>query len=86
MRDAVPTNDEFSAPQHTHNTQHQLFRGAPQAQRMSLAAAVKNDAMAIRKRLLAKKCSCSAQPRLRLPPSVGRLKPTADARNVVGPT
>ena len=25
-------------------------------------------------------------PRLRLPPSVGRLKPTADARNVVGPT
>ena len=61
MRDAVPTNDEFSAPQHTHNTQHlQLFRGAPQAQRMSLAAAVKNDAMAIRKRLLAKKCSCSA--------------------------
>eukprot|EP00964_Phaeocystis_antarctica_P078147 scaffold48598_cov65-Phaeocystis_antarctica.AAC.2 len=26
------------------------------------------------------------QQRLRLPPSVGRLKPTADARNVVGPT
>ena len=23
---------------------------------------------------------------MRLPPSVGRLKPTADARNVVGPT
>eukprot|EP00964_Phaeocystis_antarctica_P002352 scaffold1216_cov60-Phaeocystis_antarctica.AAC.2 len=30
--------------------------------------------------------SSSAPPRLRLPPSVGRLKPTADARNVVGPT
>ena len=56
---------------------------------MSLAA-VKNDAMAIRKRLLAKKqpvalSACTAAPAA---PAfaVGRLKPTADARDVVGPT
>ena len=52
-----------------------LTREAHHKQRMSLAA-VKNDAMAIRKRLLAKKQRlCTAAP------SVGRLKP-----NVVGPT